>query len=297
MTVEFRELQSFCDVARLRSMSKAAEHLGLTQPRVTTHIKRLEEELGVVLFDRIRRPIRITSAGGTLYRLAKPLVDGMEALVEEMTEVGEGGVMTVASTPVLSHPLLRVVSTFRAEHPQVQILVRSRTLSEVTDLVASGDADLGLVPGPERLPALQFDEVFVYDRVLLTPLEHPLLELAYISFADIAKWPLLLMGLSNRTRGLLEAEFQRRSLSYQVIAELDSMDTIKRHVALGAGISVGPRVAVDAGDEQQIGIVSLEHLFPQEHAGIVTLRGRYQPVRVQEFIGALRGRLRGMVTG
>ena len=114
MTVEFRELQSFCDVARLRSMSKAADHLGLTQPRVTTHIKRLEEELGVVLFDRIKRPIRITSAGGTLYRLAKPLVDGMEALIKEMTEVGEGGVITVAATPVLSHPLLRVVSTFRA---------------------------------------------------------------------------------------------------------------------------------------------------------------------------------------
>ena len=151
------------------------------------------------------------------------------------------------------------------------------------------------MPGPERLPALQFDEVFVYDRVLLTPLEHPLLDLSYISFADIAKWPLLLMGLPNRTRGLLEAEFQRKSLSYQVIAELDSMDTIKRHVAIGAGISVGPRVAVDAGDEHQVGIVSLDHLFPQEHAGVVTLRGRYQPGRVQEFIGALKEGLREMV--
>ncbi len=295
--MEIRELKSFCDVARLRSISKAADHLDMGQPTVTTHVKKLEQELGVVLLDRIKRPIQTTSAGATLYRLAKPLVDGMDSLIREMKSVGEGSVITVASTPVISHPLLRVVSTFQGMYPNVQIVVRSRTVNEVTDLVASGDADFGLVPGPERHPDLEFDDVFIYDRVLVTPLGHPLLEQELVSFEDIASWPLLMMALPNRTRTLLETEFQRRGLRYQVVVELDSMDTIKRHVAQGMGISVEPRIAMDPGDERLVGIVSLVNLLPVEHAGIVTLAGRYQPATVQSLIGTLKERLRQEISG
>lgn len=295
--MDIRELRSFCNVARLRSVSKAAKHLSLGQPTVTTHLKKLEDELSVVLFDRVKRPIRITSAGATLYQLAQPLVEGMDSLETEMRGVGEGGVIVVAATPVISHPLLRVVSTFRSTYPEVQILVKSRSLQQVVELVASGDVDLGLAPGPERHPELNFEGVFIYDRVLLTPLGHPLLDIPLISFKDIAAWPLLLMGLPNRTRALLEADFQRSGLRYQVIAELDSMDTIKRNVANGMGISIGPRVAVDPGDEKNLGIVSLVNLLPVEQAGVVTLKGKHQSSPVKGFIATLKERLRKEISG
>ena len=75
--MELRQLRSFCMAAKLRSISKAAEQLGSGQPTVTTHVKKLEEELGTVLFDRVRRPIQLTPAGAALAKLAAPLVEGI----------------------------------------------------------------------------------------------------------------------------------------------------------------------------------------------------------------------------
>ena len=78
--MELRQLRSFTTAARLRSVTRAAEQLDIGQPTVTTHIKKLEKELGKVLFDRVRRPIQLTRAGAALAHLATPLVEGIDAL-------------------------------------------------------------------------------------------------------------------------------------------------------------------------------------------------------------------------
>ena len=81
--MELRELRSFVAAARLRSITKAAEELSIGQPTATTHIKKLEHELGTLLFDRIKRPIQLTAAGTTLADLSKPLLDGIDSLFDE----------------------------------------------------------------------------------------------------------------------------------------------------------------------------------------------------------------------
>ena len=82
--MELRELVSFYHVARLRSVSKAARTLELGQPTVTTHLRKLEDEFGVTLFDRIKRPIQLTSEGSTLLELVTPVVTSIETLKTEM---------------------------------------------------------------------------------------------------------------------------------------------------------------------------------------------------------------------
>ena len=88
--MELKELRTFTTAARLRSISKAAEQLEIGQPTATTHIKKLEDEIGALLFDRVKRPIQLTLAGTTLARLATPLLDGIQALVAQ-TAAEEGG--------------------------------------------------------------------------------------------------------------------------------------------------------------------------------------------------------------
>ena len=80
--MEIRELISFYHVARLRSVSRAAQYLDIGQPTVATHLKKIEKEFGVVLFDRIKRPIRLTSEGATFYELAKPVVESITQGIE-----------------------------------------------------------------------------------------------------------------------------------------------------------------------------------------------------------------------
>ena len=290
--MELRELKSFCTAAKLRSISKAAEQLGIGQPTVTTHVKKLEEELGTVLFDRIKRPIQLTLSGARLSELAAPLVDGIEALGAMTSLAEEEGPVSVASThDIIPHTLLRVVRAFLARYPHVHLRIRSGIRSEVLHMVSEGQADIGIVPGIERSDEFDFQGLFGYERVLITPLGHPLLDEQMRSLDQIAKWPLILMGRRTYTRTMLEDEFRRRGLSYEVVVELDSMDMIKRYVALGMGVSVGPRLAIDPEDQQELGVISLANLLPVERAGLVTLRGRTMSTPAQNLIEVMKDTL------
>jgi len=114
--MELRELKSFVIAARFRSISKAANELGLGQPTVTTHIKKLEKELNMVLFDRVTRPIRLTLSGQTIFDLSQPLLDGLDSLAVRTSEAEERGPVTIASTPdIIPHTLLRVVKVFLSQ--------------------------------------------------------------------------------------------------------------------------------------------------------------------------------------
>ncbi len=287
--MELRELRSFCAVARLRSMSRAAEDLGIGQPTVSGHVKRLEEEMGVILFDRVRRPVQPTLVGAKLAELAGPLVEGIDALARSTSRAEEEGPVTVASTrDIIPHTLLPVVRAFRSEHPRAHLRIRSSNRVGILEMVAAGEVDMGIVPGPDRSPELDFLGLFKYERVLITPLGHPLLQESLTSIDQIAPWPLILMSGSTYTRATLEAEFQRRGVAYDVVVELDSLDVIKRYVALGMGVSVGPSLAIDDQDREELGIVRLDHLLPVEQAGVVTLRGKSLSTPAAQFISVLQ---------
>lgn len=287
--MELRELRSFCMAARLQSISKAAEQLDIGQPTVTTHIKKLEKQLGMVLFDRIKRPIQLTLSGRTLVELAAPLVEGIDDLATRTSATEERGPVDLASTSdIIPHTLLRVVRVFRNRHPEIRLRMRSGFRSEVLDMVADGEVDLGVIPHPERRDEFEFEALFFYERVLLTPPDHPLLQEPLSSLDQIARWPLILMGPRTYTRMVLEQEFQRRGAGYDIVMELDSVDMIKRYVALGMGISVAPRLCIEPADEKELGLVSLSNLLPVDQAGIVTLKGKSLSVATQSFISVMR---------
>jgi DNA-binding transcriptional LysR family regulator len=290
--MELRELRSFSAAAKLKSISKAAEQLDVGQPTVSTHIKKLESELGMMLFDRVRRPIQLTLAGARLAEVVGPLVEGIDGLAATAAIAEEIGPVAVASLQdIIPHTLLRVVSAFMARHPHVHVRIRSGHMSEVLDLVSDGEVDMGIAPGPGRGPEFDFQGLFAYKRVLITPLGHPLLDEPLDSLDQIAKWPLILMGRFTYTRAMLEAEFRRHGLDYEIVVELDSMDMIKRYVALGMGVSVGPHLAIEPEDHEQLGVVSLDNLLPIEQAGVITLRGKTLSGPAEKFIAVMKDTL------
>ncbi len=287
--MEIRELRSFCSAARYRSISRAAEHLGMGQPTVTTHIKKLESELNTVLFDRVKRPIQLTLAGKRLQELAVPLVEGLDSLVQSTSEAEERGPVVLVATPdIIPHTLLSVVRIFTKQHPQIHLTIRSAPRTLIMRMIADGEADIGIVQHYDRDEAFLFEGLFVYERVLITPADHPLAMQPVESIEQIAKYPLIMMTEGTHTRDLLESEFKRRGISYEIVVDLDSMDMIKRYVALGLGISVGPRLAIDPEDNETLGVISLAHILPVEQGGIVTLKGKQISKPAEQFISVMR---------
>ena len=97
--MELRQLVSFYHVARLRSVSKAARTLELGQPTVTTHLGKLEDEFEITLFDRIKRPIQLTSEGSILLELVTPVVQAVDTLKTQMGYTNAAGPSLWAPTP------------------------------------------------------------------------------------------------------------------------------------------------------------------------------------------------------
>ena len=275
--------------ARLRSISRAAERLGIGQPTVTTHIKKLEGELNTVLFDRVKRPIQLTLAGRRLSELATPLVEGIDGLADTTAEAEERGPVVLAATPdIIPHTLLRVVRVFLARYPHIHLTIKSATRIQVSQMISEGEADIGIIQHYDRDEAFSFEGLFVYERVLITPLDHPLANHPVESLEQIAHYPLILMSEGTHTRDLLESELKRRGVNYEIVVDLDSMDMIKRYVALGMGVSVGPRLAIDPEDDEVLGVISLAHILPVEQGGIITLKGKRLSKPTQRFITVMR---------
>ena len=287
--MEIRELRSFVTVAQLRSMSKAAEKLMLGQPTVSGHIKKLEDELGFNLFDRIKRPIRLTAPGDKLFEIAERLVNDLELLNEDINKIEEEAPITVATThEIISHVLFEAIAHFKSDNPNAHLRIRTRSSTDVLKMLQENEADLGIVPQITREPEFQFEAMFPYRFVLITSKHHPLSKTPVITANDIAEWPLVLMGSQTFSRRIVEGEFRRKGLSYDIILELDNMDSIKSYVSQDIGISIGPSIAIENSDKEALNVIPLDTLLPVEQAGLVTLRGRGLTTSARKFVDTIR---------
>ena len=158
-------------------------------------------------------------------------------------------------------------------------------------MVRTGEVDIGIIQHPERGDDLNFEPLFLYERVLIAPKGHELLSMEINSLAPISKSPLILMASGTYTRTILEEQLQKDSLKYEVIMQLESMDMIKKYVALGRGVSIGPRLAIDEDDLSYLGMVSLANFLPVDQAGILTLPGKNFSEPAEKFMTVMRDTL------
>ena len=287
--MDLRELRSFCAVAQYGSITKAADQLMLRQPAVTLHIQELERETGVTLLDRSKRPVQLTPAGAHLAELAKPLLRQIDSLPVETSSYARQGSLTVASTTEMARNMLVAsIVTYRETYPDTRLQLRSGRLPEVLRMVRDRDADLGFVPLIGRFGDFNVETLFTNERVLLAAKGHPVLDEPIESVHQIARWPLIVNVGTRDTPTYIEDKLNEAGLDYNVVMRLDHFDAIKRYVANGIGIGVVPRIILEPGDEETLGIVGLGHILDIQPVGIVTVRDTPMSRYAQQFVSMLR---------
>lgn len=285
--MEIRELRSFCTVAEYRSVTKAAEQLDLGQPTVTLHIKALEREFGAPLFDRTRRPLVLTKLGSKLFDLASPILGQVDALPNELVgSYAPQSIVLAATTELVESVAADALASYRTDHPEVDLRVRSGRVSEVLQMVRTREADFALMPDLEGEATVTPHVIFICERVLLAPHGHPISALD-ITYAEIARWPLIVNSSRNDAPSYIEEQLERSRLPYRTIMELDSCQAVKRYVAAGLGISVLPLICVDPSDKERLDVVRIPQLLPRYRVGIMRPTGAFLPAYVSRFIDAL----------
>src|SRR5262245_24285999 len=172
--IRLQQLRSFCETARLGSLTAAAASLGLAQPTVWEQVHALERIFGITLIEREAHGSRLTKAGQLLAKLAAPLVAGIDSLPAQLHEAQSAAEtwLAVASTQrILVEDLSRPVAEFERRHHPVQLRFLEMGIDKVAAAVESGEADLGLTserPDPDS-PWLAFEPAYELDLILVVP--------------------------------------------------------------------------------------------------------------------------------
>ncbi len=248
--MEMRRLEAFCKVVELRSFTKAADALSLSQPTISEHIRMLEESLDEKLIDRLGRETQATPAGRVFYQYAANILElrneGVRALAQ-FKEHLSGQLLVGAGTTPGAYFLPQVVGEFKARYPEIMITLKISDTMSVSQQVIVGDLEAGLVGSKLQDRRLLVEELYLDELVVAVYPEHPWAERGQIELNDLTGAPFILRepGSGTRmvmTRILEENGFDTTSLS--PVAEMSGAEAVKESIKAKIGVSILSKKAI-----------------------------------------------------
>ena len=285
-----RQLKVFCTVARLGGVTRAAEHLELSQPAVSLQLRELEHELGAELFERHGSGMTLTPAGDRLDALAGPLVDTVDKLFGDLRrtleETESASLRIAASSAGIAFVLPRYMGRFRERHADVMLRLQTAPAGELRGQLI--DEKVDLMFGPRDLAddeRLCYRELLTYKQVLITPLDHPLAGFASVSLREAGAYPAIVPPAGTSSRRVGDSTAHALGIDIDVAVEVGGWGMLKRYVEADIGISVVPDIVVT--DSDQLSVVALDADFPARSFGVFTLRDGLLAASARRFLEVL----------
>jgi DNA-binding transcriptional LysR family regulator len=268
--MELRHLRYFEAVARHSHVTRAAAELHIAQPALSKQISQLEAELGVALFDRVGRSVRLTEAGEALLPHARAVMAQVDAARVEMAErIGlRRGRATVGTTPTVGVRLLpQALANFAQRYPGIELRLHEAGVQTLMDLLETGALDVAIVTLPVADEALTVVPLLTEELVLVVADKHLLAQQNTVRMEDLAdeRWVLSPENYDLREATLNACE--KAGFVPRIVLDGSEMDTLLRLVAAGVGISLVPRLAVQQGDG--LAMVGISGMQLQRSLGVV----------------------------
>jgi len=251
--MDFDQLETFLEVARLSSFSRAAEKRFRTQPAISSQIRALEEEVGARLLDRSGGKVSITAAGKIFQKYAEETLEGRKITLTNIAEterVPRGEIIVGANEGTCLHILPEVFAEFKRQYPDVAVNIKRSDYARILESVIDNSVDFGVVSLPVNDQRLTVVLIHRDELVIIAPPQHPLAKVKSATLTEAAKFPLV-MPKAGHTRDVLENLFHERRLKPRCAMELDSSELLKRFVAadVGVGFIARSHVAEDVRAE------------------------------------------------
>jgi DNA-binding transcriptional LysR family regulator len=244
--LDLNQLETFLAVSEERSFSRAAIRLHRTQPAISQVIRKLEESVGEILFDRSARDGSLTAAGVLLRDYALRLMALRREATSALGELKnlERGRLQLAANEYTCTYLLPAMDAFRRAHPQVSVTVHRMLASRIPDELNLHTFELGMVsfkPDPA-----QFRTIAVYSDslVLIASPRHPLASAGKVSISQLGQESFIAHNVTSPLRRKVIETFQRYRTPLNMEIELPTIEAIKRYVAMGNGVALVPHLTV-----------------------------------------------------
>lgn len=269
--MDLRQLTALAAVADHQSFSGAARALHTVQSNISTHVARLEREVGATLVDRAGGTL--TPAGEIVVARTRRILAELDALTADVASslgriTGTVRFGIIGTTGRWLLPLL--LTSLTSTHPDIRLVTIDATTTSLVPQLAARTLDLALVNLPVEDPDIATESLFQEDHVVLSPLGHPLAQADHLDLEDLTDVPLLLEPAGTSFRDHLDLEAHQVGSRLVPLAEVDGMRMLVSLVQQGVGAAILPASAIQEPDERTV-VVPLHGTTPRS-VGLATSR-------------------------
>lgn len=285
--MDIRQLKVFIAVADTGSFTSAAQQLHIAQSAISVSVRKLEQSLGVQLFDRTERRSTVTAEGQVLLSRARQLIAQFEQTRLEMSDLGglqRGNVRLGTSAMVGSYFLPSLIAEFRSRYPAIDFEVSGEGTRAAQTRLLSGDIDMAVVNLRELPAQLASCQLITQNLVACVAPSHPLAGRQGVSLAELLSHPLVIYGRGYFLRDWLEVEAQLRGIALHIALETNLLRLMTESVAAGQGVALTLEMMASA-EPALIGVPIVE-AKPLE-LGIAWRKDRYLSLANQAFVDFL----------
>lgn len=240
MNLTFRQLRVFTEVAQQGSMSRAAAVLHLTPPAVSMHIKEIEAQVGLPLFDREGRAVSLSTAGEYFLVHAKRLLANLREAEHAMARFKrlENGLLTIGIVSTAKYFVPRLLARFHEEHAGVEVQLRVvGNRQQLVVMMEAGEVDLSVMGRPPREVATRAEPFAAHPLVFVAAAGHRLARLGHASVDALQGQPMIVREHGSGTRSTMEKFLAEHRVEPRITMEMSSNETIKQAVMAGMGLS------------------------------------------------------------
>ncbi|MBM4071331.1 MAG: LysR family transcriptional regulator [Planctomycetes bacterium] len=241
--MQLETLKVFCDVARQRSFSQAAQANHITQSAASQMVSQLERRMQVQLIDRSTRPLQLTALGQSYYDGCKTILDQyleLEASIRSAQTQIAGLVQVAAIYSVGLGDMGQLVQRFAAQQPNAEVHIEYHHPDRVYERIEEGTADLGLVSFPRKSPKLVAVPWREEAMVLACAPNHPLSRLPVVAARQLIGEKYIHFDKNLVIRRHVDRYLRKLGVAVEVVLEFDNIENIKQAVSIGAGVALLP---------------------------------------------------------
>ncbi|MFT5573958.1 MAG: LysR family cys regulon transcriptional activator [Cryomorphaceae bacterium] len=295
--MKLRQLQYVVEVIKNgMNVTAAADKLFTSQPGVSSQIKRLEEELGVTIFERSGKHINGLTPEGSLlaerFEVILNEVDNVKRLADDFSHP-DSGMLSIATTHTQARYVLPpIITEFKSRYPNVQLQINQGTPEQIASLTDTGQADIGIATEALEL----FDNLILlpcyrWNRCVIVPKGHELVSEPLLSLEAISKHPIITYTFGVADRSVINRAFSKLGLDLNVVLTAADAEVIKTYVRSGLGIGICARMAYDKNQDQDLAVLDAGNLFDSSVTSLAIRKNAVLREYVYDFINIFASHL------
>ncbi|MDR5740604.1 MULTISPECIES: LysR family transcriptional regulator [unclassified Caballeronia] len=287
---DLNDLQAFRAVVELGSFRKAAEAVNISQPALSRRIDKLEEALGVRLFERTTRSVTLTTVGRVFAPSAEQLLDDLDVALLGIRDVSSSrlGHVNIACVPSVAYYFLPgVIASFHRRFPRIRVKLLDSSANEVLGAVISGEADFGVSFMGSQEPEIEFKLLLQERFVAACRRDHPLAGKKRVTWSELYEHEYVSVDKTSGNRLLLDQALSAVAPPAPSVCETRHVTTMLGLVEAGLGVAAVPSMAMPGHDHPILTSVPLVEPVVKRRVGIVRRRGRPLTPAAQEFHRAI----------